>query len=902
MRLRGAGRRRWIWVALTVSLAASALLLARWLSESSEKGVLLAGEQTRRIEARVSYPLADRHRPRRAPRAERSRARASLKALARLEARKGTQALAAAHLLREQPAQARAVLSRAPATPERDNDLAVVALQEGRLGEALELLERALAAKARHPQALWNRGLVLREMGLTLLAAEAFEQVAQLGEPGWSTEAHEEATRLRQQTQERGAAWETAYEALLDMGQGTGAPVPLSLVTRLPGIVRVAFYKAVRTCTSREQVLALLPIAQVLDKHQGDTALEGYVHRVAARDFRRRAPLARGYALLMREQHPEPQAFLEQARQGGEEDIYLGALLQQARVSEHLEDFLRITQAARDPWLELVAQRELARKDRLSGNIGQAEQRLLAAITRCDEQRFAYRCLDLTKALTDLYLSVYRLAEAEALATRSLALAKSVGEWEFERTFLQELSNITRFRLEHSLSRVYLRESLARDPKQCVFVYQNLADIAFAALELREVRANMQRALQCEQPLNSLGATLLAELARFGLSPEEEKRFHQTLAELRGAPQSAGSRTFLLFLEGKLEIERDRSKGQQLLRQAIREARRLPPSDVQGRRALTYAYSALIIDAGRAGEMARVLEWVAEARGMPVPAQCAVLVEDDDTRLLAVARDAQGTLLSHFDGERTHPLEDGRDVLTPTQLDALRDCEHVQVLASPAALGLAHLLPEDMAWSYHLTRASHRPSQPGPRLVVHNVDAPALLRLPHLPTRSVPDSGPGQAPTVVLSGAQASPARVLAEMPRATEIEIHAHGIYRPELFDGPFIALSPDEQGAYALDTAAIGSLRLDKAPLVVLAACGTARSGRSMHFGLPAAFIEAGASVVLAANVDIPDSAGAFFEAVRGRIRAGALPAVALRDERAKWSAGSAKEAWVHHVFIFE
>ena len=179
-----------------------------------------------------------------------------------------------------------------------------------------------------------------------------------------------------------------------------------------------------------------------------------------------------------------------------------------------------------------------------------------------------------------------------------------------------------------------------------------------------------------------------------------------------------------------------------------------------------------------------------------------------------------------------------------------------------------------------------------------------MLRLPHLPTRKPPEEAPGQAALLELSGAQASPSRLLAEMPRATEIEIHAHGIYRPELFDAPFIALSPDAEGRYALDMSAIRKVRLERAPVVVLAACGTVRSGPPLHepFGLPAAFIEAGASAVLAADVAIPDSAGAFFEAVRRRIRSGALPAVALRDERAKWSAGSSQEAWVQHVFLFE
>jgi tetratricopeptide (TPR) repeat protein len=898
-----ASRRHRIWGALAVTLTASALLLIRVLSERALTQVLLAGEPTRRLEARVTYLGVDRYRPRRAP--AREPPRASLKTLARLEAQEGTQALAAAQLIRGHPAQARAVLSRSAATPDRDSDLAVTALQEGHLAEALELLDHALAANARHPQALWNRGLVLRELQLPLLAAEAFDQVAQLGEPGWSVEAREQATRLRQPSLEQGEAWTMASKALMELVQGTRKTVPLSLAVRFPDITRFTFYKAARMCTRREQVLELLPIAQVLDEHQGDTALQRYVHWVADRDFSRRAPLARGYALLTNDQHPNPQAFLEEARQGGEADIYLGALLHLEAVSTHLEEFLRIVQAAGDPWLDLMAQQELALHESLSGHADRAEHRLLTALARCDEQRFAYRCLDLANSLTDFYISVYRLAEAQGHAAESLTLARKVEEWGFERVFLQQLSEITRFRSENGLARVYLLESLARDPEQCAFVHQSLADLALAAFEIKEARKHMALALQCHQPLSSLGTTLLAQLAYVGLTPDEVERFHQTLTELRHEPQSQGKRAYLLFLEGKLELEQDRLKGQRLLRQVIREAERLPALDMQARRARSHAYSALIIDAGRAGETAQVLAWVAEARGMSEPGPCSVIVEDDDTRLLTLVRSATGAVLSHFDGARNHPLGNGEDALTASQLGALRGCQSIHVLASPSALGRARLLPSELAWGYQLGAGQPALRQPGPLLVVQNVDSPPMLRLPHLPSRNVPEDEPGQPPTLVLSGSQASPSRVLAELPRAAEIEIHAHGIFRPELFDAPFIALSPDDGGGYALDMSAIQALRLDKAPVVILAACGTVRSdGPVMHepFGLPAAFIAAGASVVLAADVDIPDSAGTFFDAVRRRIRSGTPSAVALRDERAQWSSGASQETWVEHIFVFE
>ncbi|MFP2929760.1 hypothetical protein ACLESO_32115, partial [Pyxidicoccus sp. 3LG] len=64
----------------------------------------------------------------------------------------------------------------------------------------------------------------------------------------------------------------------------------------------------------------------------------------------------------------------------------------------------------------------------------------------------------------------------------------------------------------------------------------------------------------------------------------------------------------------------------------------------------------------------------------------------------------------------------------------------------------------------------------------------------------------------------------------------------------------------------------------------------------------IDAGARAVFAATVDIPDSAGRFFQAVRERIRAGARPADALRTERLRWLRGERGSQWVTRVLLYE
>ncbi len=65
----------------------------------------------------------------------------------------------------------------------------------------------------------------------------------------------------------------------------------------------------------------------------------------------------------------------------------------------------------------------------------------------------------------------------------------------------------------------------------------------------------------------------------------------------------------------------------------------------------------------------------------------------------------------------------------------------------------------------------------------------------------------------------------------------------------------------------------------------------------------MEAGARGVLAATVEIPDlEAQAFFNAVRERMRSGAAPAVALRDERLRWLREGRGTKWLDGVLLFE
>ncbi|HZI11928.1 MAG TPA: zf-HC2 domain-containing protein, partial [Myxococcus sp.] len=259
------------WVALA-ALAAS--LAALMLQRPDPWEEWRASVDTRSLEARVAYPEVALGHLRFVP--DRGEAGAAPKApvmklgqMARLEAREDFHGVATAHLFNGSPGQARLFLAKMPPSADRDSDLAVVALQEAlgtradadlklahekqqHLDHALELLDGVLRRDPGHLPALWNRALVLRELGLPLLAAESFKAVALHAETGWSAEAAENAQALSDETLRRDQAWKRAFAATRDLMTDLRARLPEAEAHSHPGIVRLAFYDAVRSAPSRE--------------------------------------------------------------------------------------------------------------------------------------------------------------------------------------------------------------------------------------------------------------------------------------------------------------------------------------------------------------------------------------------------------------------------------------------------------------------------------------------------------------------------------------------------------------------------------------------------------------------------------------------------------------------------
>jgi CHAT domain-containing protein len=156
----------------------------------------------------------------------------------------------------------------------------------------------------------------------------------------------------------------------------------------------------------------------------------------------------------------------------------------------------------------------------------------------------------------------------------------------------------------------------------------------------------------------------------------------------------------------------------------------------------------------------------------------------------------------------------------------------------------------------------------------------------------------------MLQGLDATPSRVLEAMVHAREIDLATHGKISPGS-DASYLLLARDVDGTDELHESRIRQTRLTGAPLVVLAACEAARGSTALHelASLPNAFLASGARAVIAATQKIPDEdSSTFFGAVRERIRAGASPSVAVRDERQQWLREGKGTDWINGVLVFE
>ncbi|QDF04302.1 CHAT domain-containing protein [Myxococcus xanthus] len=874
----------------------------------------------RRMEQRFSLRELDQHRPLAGTNMsggpQSSASGASYEALGTLERSQDFQKLAITDVLyngRDAAKRALEALDKLAPSPERESDRAAILIEQGEFIAALHAADAALAGRPRMPQALWNRGLALRELQLPGMAAQVFTEVVSLREPGWADEAAGKVVELRRAIPDRKEA-----EALEEQGASL-LDAPASSIPsdfHLRPSARLYFYDAVRTAPNPERVSNLEPLARKLDARAGSRVLQDYVERIARADFKRRGPLAQDYKKLVQGQlsRPQQEQLLAQVRASGEDDLMLGTLVLMGAVPDHLELFEAKATASRDPWFVLTAAWFRAQKDWAQAQqestpaVGEHSERALRtleeALPLCRTQGLDYRCTQLHIDLSTYSTHLHRLEEARAHAEEGLTLARRGGEWFLERALLQNLAQVARMVNDGSLARAYYGEVLARDaedPDLQRRLHQHLADVAWHELRVDEARRELNAALATGRALSPSGAFTLADLARLKSAPGDESHLQRVLDE---APKTSKPWVAQHAL-GRFVIKPDPARGRALLDDLLQQVEGpAKEGNPTARRVRAYSFTSLLFEAGQRGAHAEALKLLERERGSPLPSECLLAATVDSERTLLLAMDARGALTGYYDASRRQPLKQRVDGLVPeTMLTPLRGCRQVEVLARPPLHGRAGLLPSEFAWSY-LTRGGERPPpSPGrPRhLVVSEVHLPKDRELERL-NAWTPGFGVDEE-QMFLSGAQATPARVLAAMEDATEVDLVTHGEITPHS-SASYLVLAPDVSGP-ELRGPRVRQASLKRAPFVVLAACKAAHTTYAVHepLSLPAELLAAGARGVLASTEKLLDKeVNVFFNRVREHIRAGHPPAVALRNEREAWRREGRARAWLDTILLFE
>ncbi|HSS00092.1 MAG TPA: CHAT domain-containing protein [Kofleriaceae bacterium] len=780
----------------------------------------------------------------------------------------------------------------------------------------LEALRRssdpAVARSAR-----WNYALVLAKLGLQLSAAAELEAIGYEGEPGWAGEAlrrakaQSDAARALRRTLD-GA--EAAAKLLVE-----GGPAPRAeLVAARPGLIRASFYQAIRTATTAERVASLAPLAAALDSagDPGQHTLRDYVERVQKLDFKRRAPFARAFAaMLTRASVPEPIAtqLVTESDSDDVADIIMGAMFERNTVAGHRDWFLRMARRASDPWLEVVLAFSIADAELARGNTKVAEAAIRDAAPRCAASvALTYPCVRLERRFGRLYADLHRVVDAERILQPALHRARGVVEVREYRLLLNQAADTERFRAATALVRAYENEILRLgDPNapdgDCRFrgmAHRMLAGAAVLDLDGPGARRYLTEALKCSEH-NAFLASLLTDVARLEPGGDDLAELEKILGDARAKGLTPPDALLADVTEGRLRIERQPARGAELLNAAIATADRViastetnPTDAMTARKARAGAYTVLALDAARAGNPTLVLDLIAQDLGLPTPAGCTVGLVAEGGRSAVVVRDAAGH-------DRAPPDLDRRPSSAPPKVPddlarGLSSCARVTVMAPAALQGRPRVLPPELAWSYATgphavpsTAAEERRA-----LVVKDVKPPADLGLAVLDPLA-----PDDQPATTLSGVDATPTRVALAMTDVNEIHFHTHALTNPAISDAAFLALSPEPRGdEYALTAEAVSKLKLQAHPLVVLAACNSAQGAHYEHapLSLPAAFIFSGARAVFATTTDIPDrNSGQFFARVLERVRHGADPAAALRDQRIE---SMAAQPWVADVILFD
>ena len=917
-------RRRALLVAAAILPAAAVAVLVLWPPGArpppqSDVAIQLAPE--RLVDVRFTAAELDRYRKPSVMRAagDARTEQIGLPVLTALDQRGDGPALVAAYALNgelEMAARAAQPLARTAASLSDRAALELLWASRPAEAGAMASYQRALALAAEALrlapgtlQALWNQAVALRQLGLSLSAARAFDEVAARNEAGWSREAAEQARRIRERDQADAAVWKQITEAADRMAVG-GPVLSTEDVQHAPSVARNRFYVALATASTADRIANLAPVAGALDARFSTTALDNLIGRVRASDLEVRAPLAAEFRTLV--EHRKPRAAIaalrDRAVRAGVQDIALATFLVVDERNTEPADLAELDEIAKhdpDPWWRLVG---LARRAFLAEFRDRdypavdAIERVAAPLCRTLDSVWCRR-ITLFAGGTNSQMGRADLAIQQL--TAALQAARTAAARTEEINAIDALGEAIASRVtadfdSSPVARAYLEEAAQR-MATCESRLRSLDFSASAALQhhrLDEAAHHCEEADRLERgECRDTGLRLNGETARLQLVLNRRASLdtlRANLAQLAGENRP-NRKLYLEYLGAAATLVEDRARGEQALRDVIATATANPTASYAAW-VRASAFDALV-ESVAASRDARAVLTLLEARlTAPRFDRCVIGVASWN-RLVVAALDAGGNpVLETREIPGGDVLLPAAQVVSPAIRARLTGCRRVEVLAPAPYFGAPGLLDDHIAWVYHAGPA--RPAR-GPadrlELVVSDVMPPEDLHLPALQPFA------GGTGARVLSGASATPTSVLAAMQDATLAVIVAHGSTDANEPTAASLILSPDPHGDYLLTASKVRSATLTGAPVVVLAGCDAGRVQVSAEpWSLATSFLAAGARVVIAPTDPIPDAgASEVFRSLVDRIRAGAEPLDALIAER---SARGGAATWLSNIVVFE
>ena len=897
-------------VLVAAAAAATVLYLGRGHHEgpAHDAPVQIALAETRAVEARLSWEGASGYRAYSVPRgASLAKEPISLSAMADAEKRGDVHGVAALALLAGDFEQAKKYLAQAGDSADVYADRAALELSLGAPDKALAFADKALDKSPDATVATWNKALALRDLGLRHDALEAFRAVAKHGEAGWAAEATKRADDLERTFKDELALANRVLGVRIPFAQTQSGLSPDD-ARRMPGVARVELYDALRAAPDAVAVAKLMPVAEAIDAADGDHGATDAV-KAAKPDPK----LAAAYLSMLTDPKPDRAKILGTLRATHANDALAVALVKLGTgynvLPADLSELTKLTLASGDPWIQLLGVEQRGAAALAANDLPGAEAALLPGREQCRSGAPSYRCMKIAFLLGQTYLTWQRWPEAQTalLDAWKRALAQLAVQQDEILPWLTNLATLSDDNVGGGLPlvRAYTAEYAARavargDDAACDIARWGHEQVALGLyMQLRFEQAKQEldnRA--CSVSYRDADAIVAGLFTRAAIlhvigTPDEVASLRADIAKIRTETLPVAARAFLDHAEGRVAINVAPAEGIALLRRAI-EMGKQAPLDVNAQHAIGMSYTVLAIHDAKTGDAAAALATLAEELGTVPRANCVLGLVGDDRDLVTIARGSSGQTSATLAPRTLAMPADtlvGKDALA-----ALAGCKDVDVIARPPYNGTSRLLPDDMAWRYVSSRA-HSPNAPsqGASLVVADVEPPPSLDLPRLASWS------HEAATTLL-GPAATPARVLDAMGHARDVTIHAHGF--ADQGDASYLALSPDPNGQYALTAREVSRAKLASAPLVILAACESARAAPQFaaRWSLPTAFLTAGARAVGAPTTAVPDrEAGPFFDQLRTRAAAGVPLAEVVRDLRKQWLVDR-KADWVRDVVVFE